>query len=110
MSKEGIFIAPVKYMNPAREPSNAVVTLSTANTEYDHQLPVGCKKFTLHCRDGTAFRLSYKQGTVASSDTPYFTVKANTSYYEDGLDVGPGVRLYFACASASKEIEIIQWI
>jgi hypothetical protein len=94
---------------PAKRPAVIIRELIAADTEYDWEIPAGCKKFTMHCRDGTAFRISWLAGKVANSEEPYFTVKANTSYNEDNLDVEPGTRLYLACSSAAKVIEIIVW-
>lgn len=93
----------------AGKPSIANIEMPSANTEYSHMLPKGCKKFLLHSRDGTAFRLAFEQGKVATSTPPYFTIKANTAYSEDNLDIREDTWFYFACASTGKVVEIIQW-
>ena len=99
----------LETMPPATKPSIANIEMPSADTEYLHMLPKGCKKFLLHCRDGTAFRLAFKRGKVATPTQPYFTMKANTSYSEDNLDVEEDTWLYLACGTASKVIEIVQW-
>ena len=97
---------------PAGKPSISNIEMPSANTEYPdggHPLPKGCKKFLLHCRDGTAFRLAFASGKVAGSTPPYFTIKANTAYSEDNLSVEEDTWIYLACGSTAKVIEIIQW-
>lgn len=85
------------------------IPMASADTEYRYELPVGTKTFVVHCRDGTAFRLSYERERVANSNPPYFTVKDNNSYSEWNLNLSKGVFLYVACASASKVVEGVAW-
>lgn len=92
----------------SRRPAVKNLHMTVANTEYSYQFPKGVKKFTLHCRDGTAFRLAFETGKVALPTEPYFTVLANVAYNEDNLDVEE-LHIYFACAAATKVIEIIAW-
>ena len=81
--------------------------MATADKEYEIYFPKGTQFFTLHVRDGTAIRLSHSQGKVAGSEPPYFTLKANTSWDEDKFFFIRNLRLYAACGSAGKVIEII---
>ena len=81
--------------------------LVTADKEYEVYLPKGVKFFTLHVRDGTAIRMSHLQGRVSGSEEPYFTLKANTSWDEQNVDVNRNIRWYVACGSASKVVEVI---
>ena len=83
------------------------VTMTSADTEYSQALPTNTKKFLIHTRDGTTFRLAFVTGKVAMPTAPYFTVLANDIYYEDDIKATP--TLYFGCASAGKVIEIIAW-
>lgn len=92
----------------SRRPAIRNITMAVANTEYRYQFPKSVKKFTLHCRDGTAFRLAFQRGKVALPTEPYFTVLANVAYNEDNLDVEE-LHIYFACGAAAKVIEIIAW-
>ena len=107
---------------PTPPPKVKVVKLSivniimpSANTEYSWQLPMGLKSFTLHVRDGTAIRISTFSDKVAGSNEPYFTLKTDTSWTKEDLDVqGADSFLYFACGTAGKVIEILveveQWV
>ncbi len=82
--------------------------MPSANTEYIWQLPKGLKCFTLQVRDGTAIRIAMEKNKVASSNEPYFTLKASASWDEDDLDIhDPNSFFYFACSSIGKTVEII---
>jgi len=100
-------VAKTAEMNPVT-PTIYNVTMTTADYEYSQALPTNCKKFLIHTRDGTAFRLAFEPGKVAGPTAPYLSVPANTTYYEDGI-LSPALTLYFACASTGKIIEIIAW-
>lgn len=93
----------------AKKPSIVNINIVDADTEYSHMLPIGCKRFTLHVRDGTAIRLSFTRGVVAKPDPGYWTLKANNSWSEARLDIEADTWLYFACDSTAKVLEIIQW-
>jgi len=83
------------------------VTMTSANTEYSQALPANTKKFLVHTRDGTAFRLAFVTGKVAAPTEPYFTIDG-VPYWEDHINPAL-LTLYFACASAGKVVEIIAW-
>ncbi|MBS7622809.1 hypothetical protein KEJ39_03935 [Candidatus Bathyarchaeota archaeon] len=84
------------------------VTMTNADTEYSQALPSNCKKFLIHTRDGTSFRLAFVTGKVATPTEPYFTIPASQSYYEDFIEPS-SLTLYFACGTAGKTVEIIAW-
>jgi len=92
----------------SRRPAIKNVTMTLANTQYHYQFPKNVKKFLLHCRDGTAFRVAFQRGKVALPTPDYFTILANTAYNEDNLNVEE-LHIYFACGVAAKVIEIIAW-
>ena len=92
---------------PATTPTIYNVTMTNADTEYSQALPAQTKKFTIHTRDGTAFRLAYVTGKVAAPTEPYFTIPTNGIKSEDYLTTS--VTLYFACAAAGKIVEIEAW-
>jgi len=92
----------------SRKPAIVNVTMTNANQEYRYQFPKGVKKFLLHCRDGTAFRLAFSRGKVAGPTEPYFSVLANVAYNEDNLNVEE-LHIYLACGVGAKVIEIIAW-
>jgi len=84
------------------------VTMTNANTEYSQALPSNTKKFSIASQDGTAFRIAFVTGKVATPTAPYKTVQANTEYYEDMINPS-SLTLFFACGSAGKVVEIIAW-
>lgn len=84
------------------------VTMTLANTEYSQVLPANTKKFMIHTRDGTEFRLAFETGRVAVPTEPYFTVPDFEAYWEDLINPA-ALTLYFGCADTLKVIEIICW-
>jgi hypothetical protein len=82
------------------------VTMTNANTEYLQAIGTA-KKFLIHTRDESIFRLAFVTGKVAAPTEPYFTILANEAYYEDNIN--QSLTLYFASPSAGKIIEIIVW-
>ena len=109
LEKKAKILEEEKWMPPASQPSVVNIEMPSADTEYFHMIPKGCKKFLLHSRDGTAFRLAFKTGKVAGSTPPYFTIKANTAYSEDNLNIIEDAWIYLACGTANKIVEIVQW-
>ena len=101
-------------MDAARYPKIFNLTLTVANTEYNIELPENTRKFLVHTRDESAFRLAFESGRVAGSVAPYFTVLANTRYWEDliqAIDVKEkAIILYFATALLGSVIELIAWV
>lgn len=105
-------------VNPATEetlaklmpttPTKYAVVMTNADTEYSQALPANTKKFRIHLRDLTAFRLAYITGNVATPIDPYETIPANQEKYEDGLFL-VSTTLYFASAGAGKTAEIEAW-
>lgn len=102
----------VEQTQKSSMPSIIDVTLTTANKEYKHQLPLGCKRFIIQMRDSTNFLLAVEYDVVSAS-TPkyprYFTVKSGTVLDINGLDIAEDVWLYFMCTGSGKIVEIIQW-
>lgn len=92
---------------PATTPAVYNVTMTNADTEYSQALPSGCRKFTVHCRDGTEFRLAFVTGKVATPTAPYLTVPENACYWED--NVKSSGTIYVACDTAGKVVEIVAW-
>jgi len=96
-----------------------VLEIKSANKEYPYQLPKGCKRFKIQCRDGTALRIATEKDVVATpSSEQYWTMKAGVAsgenspiWSEDNLDIqDDSVILYFACASGDKFVEILIWL
>ena len=88
-------------------PAKYAVALTAANTEYSQAL-TNVKKFRIHLRDFTEFRLAYVTGKVATPTDPYETIPAGSEKYEDNLNIA-NLTLYFASAVAGKTAEIEAW-
>ena len=74
----------VSPVNPGATPAIYNVTMTLADTEYSQALG-SAKKFTVHTRDGTAFRVAFATGKVATPTEPYLTIPANGAYAEDNI-------------------------
>lgn len=87
----------------------ANVPLVIANREYTWAIPQGCQWFTMQSRTGATIRLAVVSGLVATSQPPYFTVKADNSWDERQLGVGTkqGITLFFASSTAGEILEIL---
>ena len=97
------------------EPTIYNVTMTLADTEYSQQLSQYTKKYLIHTRDESAFRLAFVTGIVAVPGTPYITVPSGCRHYEDGVFLRVGNAdwdgtLYFASDSALKVIEVLEWV
>ncbi len=88
----------------------ATLALTTANTEYEYELPSDVERFRFQLRDTSVkLRIATVTGKVAGSTNPFFTLPADASWEEDNL-VRPITRkFYFATPSASQELEIMYW-
>jgi len=94
----------------ARKPRIFIKTMTVEDTEYEIALPPKTKKFTMHMREtDTAFRFAFERGRVAEPKEPYFTVPAATPYWEDQLDADEIFKIYVACGTAAKTVELIAW-
>lgn len=97
-----------------RRPVVTNIDITLADTEYSHQLAKYTKKYLMHTRDESAFRLAFEADHVATPTEPYFTVLANTRYWEDHIDTYVvnaewNGTLYFASDATDKVMEIIEW-
>lgn len=92
----------------ASTPTIYNVTMTLANTEYSQVAPANTKKITIQTRDGTAFRLAFETGKVATPTAPYYSIKVGDVYYDDQIHIG-AITIYFACSIAGKVIEMIAW-
>ena len=97
----------------AQTPFTHNVTMTLADTEYSQELPQWCKRFVVHTRDESEFRLAFLTGKVAIPTTPWITVPAGCRYEVDKIftdaPTGSRITLYFASDSAGKIIEISSW-
>ena len=97
------------------DPAIANVTMVAANTEYNVQMPRTVKKFVIHTRDESIFRLAFDTGRVAGSVPPFLTILAGKVYYEDFInlrvaDVDWDGTLYFASPNAGRIVEVLYWV
>jgi len=83
------------------------VAMTSADTQYSQAL-TDVKKFRIHTRDFTEFRLAFVTGKVATPTDPYETVPAGSEKYEDNLNIA-NLTLYFASGVAGKTAEIEVW-
>lgn len=92
-------------------PTTAVVTLTSANTEYTYEFPAGTRRYALRARDGSSsnhYRWAWVTGKVATPTDPYFKVPADVAEFQAGVDVG-GDTIYLASATAGMVIQIESW-
>ena len=90
------------------------VTMTLADTEYSQQLPRSCKKYLIHTRDESEFRLAFATGIVAVPAGAYLTVLEGTRFYEETVNLRVvnadwDGTLYFASDVTLKVIEIVAW-
>ena len=89
-------------------PTNPIVynkTLTLADTEYSQALPAGCKKIMVQCRTAYDVKMTYTSG---GSGTTYYTLKANTWYWDDFID-GTVKTIYMQSTQAGVVVEILCW-
>ena len=96
-------------------PTTYNVTMTLADTEYSQQLSQYTKKFMIHTRDESSFRLAFATGHVATPVAPYMTIPSGCRYDEPDTFLRVATldwngTLYFASAEALKVIEIVEWI
>lgn len=92
-------------------PTITNTTMTNANTEYSFTIPAGTVRFSIKCQDGTAFRLAFATGKVATPTAPYLTILANGAYNDPGdIQIGSSdLTVYVGCGSAGKVIECVTW-
>jgi len=90
-------------------PTVKVIDIADANTEYKYEFEEGVQKLLFHMRDATDLRYAFEGGKVAGSTDPYMTLKANSDFNEDNLDIPTGTTIYFSAAAGSKKVELLYW-
>ena len=101
--------APTSEQRSSSSPYVIYVPMASADTEYEFILQRGTKKFTMHMSTAVAVRIGFILDRVAGSHPPYFTLKANTSYFEDNLNLQEDIFVYVASSSASVVLQGIAW-
>lgn len=82
------------------------VTMTLADTEYSQALPDPCKGLLIGTQDGTAFRLAFVTGKVATPTAPYMAIPANTHVSFDSV-YWAATTVYVGCGSAAKVAQMI---
>lgn len=86
------------------------LALTTANTEYEYELPSDVERFIFQLRDTSVkMRIATVTGKVAGSTDPYFTLPADARWEEKGLIEPKTRKFYFATVSANQKLEIMYW-
>lgn len=90
-------------------PTEANVSLIIVDTEYSYAIPSGTKSLQFQCRQDRDIRFSFTTGKVAGPTSPYQTLKAGQTYYQDFLSL-TGKTIYFATgANAGDVVEVLTW-
>lgn len=89
----------------ATSPTITNLDVPTADTEVSHAFQAGLKKFLIRARGRSRIQFAF---VSTESGTKYITIKPNTSYYEQDLNL-TGVTLYLQTSLASEKIEILEW-
>ena len=84
--------------------------LKDADTEYSWQVPRGLTRFNLQVRDNVEIRVATREGLVAGSNEPYFTLKPGCVWSEGQLEVTEDQLIYFASSLAGNTVEILLMI
>lgn len=94
-------------------PTNAIVTLTTADTEYSHEFAARTKGFDLYNRNSHATRYSWASGDVAAGNATtgvFKTLPAGASYSKDVVRLDDTHRtIYLASDNSGDVIEIEEW-
>jgi len=110
-SNAGTFAVQAENASLATTPVNAVVTLTSADTEYSYEFPTGTKQFTIYPRRGSEteyIRMAWETGKVAGSVDPYFELPASGFSSETGLNL-TGKTVYLAGSHAGDVVQIQAW-
>ncbi len=85
------------------------VTLTAADTEYNVQLPLGTKHFSIQNRSAVVTRFAFETGHVATPTAPYTSIKSGGAYNSPEKFSGRQT-VYLGTADAtSPVVEIIAW-
>lgn len=93
-----------------KEPTLYHVTVTNADTEYSQALPTNATAADVRLQDGTAFRLAWVTGKVATPTAPYLTVPAGHKYSRVGMSTRRAYTIYIAAPAGTKTAEIEVWI
>ncbi|MDH3324127.1 MAG: hypothetical protein OEL89_00650 [Candidatus Peregrinibacteria bacterium] len=81
------------------------LTLSLADTEYNHSLQNGCKKLLIKTRDKSSIKLTLTSG---ESGTNFLTINAGAVYYKENISLNLST-VYIQSPKAGAIVEIEEW-
>lgn len=84
------------------------IAIASQDTEYPLAIPGGAKAIEIQCRDSTDIRCSFVTGKVATSASPFQTIKGGARYVKEHLYLNQQT-LYVAAAAGSKVVEVRVW-
>lgn len=91
-------------------PTTINKTLTLADTEYSVDL-TGVRHFTMQCRTAADVRFAFETSKVATSTSPYGTMKSGSSF--DSPSPFSGTKfagsVYLANAAGSVVVELVLW-
>jgi len=85
------------------------IAVSSQDTEYSLPIPAKAKAIEIQCRDSTDIRCSFTSGKVATSVSPFQTIKGGARYVKEHLYLNQHT-LYVAAGSGSKVVEVRVWL
>jgi len=92
-------------INPIRDQTLSVKTLTAANTQYSVAIPSSTRELRFRCRTLFDVRYAWVTGKVAAPTDPYSTVPAGLEYRSDKKNL-TGKILYLASSQAGVVVEI----
>ncbi len=97
-------------MNDVIEPEIQIQSIAVINTQYEIELPPGCKHFSLQCRTAVDVRFSWTSGNVAGPTEPYGTMKAGASLSSpEKIALKAGFDTLYVAAGSVCVVEVLCW-
>jgi hypothetical protein len=84
------------------------VELTNPDEEYSQELPSTTKAIEFRSRNGADIRHSFTEGLVAGPMGAYQTLKANTEYKKDRLNLNKHT-IHFASGAGGDVVELRVW-
>jgi hypothetical protein len=95
----------------AATPTPYNLTLTLADTEYSQALPANCRGFEFQARTEATLRFAFVTGKVATSVSPFRTLKAGDYYYSPPINQGASPStIYVASSTAGTVCELLAWV
>lgn len=96
-------------LTQANTPTENNTPMVVIDTEYSYAIPAGTKTLQFQCRQGRDMRFAFTTGKVATSVSPYQTLKANNTYYQDFLSLTSKIIYFATSANAGDVVEVLTW-